>query len=234
MQPAPFLDLTGAGIGNVALGLAAYLKWCAEHHARPVVHSPGPLTGVRVTFDLASSNPGGPAFDFQSVCNLRTVMDPGVREWMLRVVKVPPDIERTWRHFRDVAAGVCIRVSDARHDGDARFMNEAAVTALKREVAAFGARGQRVLVCSNDAACLGDLPDNAVTYEATDPAERNAAGHWMQWHLLSRCPVVYHGVSGPDGSITSTFAPTAAVYGKAKLVGVNNHGGFVAGDRYHW
>ena len=93
---------------------------------------------------------------------------------------------------------------------------------------------KKVFVCSNDARHLQNLPSNAVAAAQGADTERNAASHLVQWHCLARCPVVYHGVSGADGSITSTFGPTAAVYGGAAIVGVDNAGAVLSGAAYRW
>jgi len=102
---------------------------------------------------------------------------------------------------------------------------------MKAEMTTF----EKVFVCSNDAKHLRDLPPNATVLELTDPTQRNAPGHWVQHFGLSRCPVIFHGVGGADGSITSTFAPIAALYGgKSHLVGVDNAGNFHAFSGYRW
>jgi hypothetical protein len=231
-----YLDLHGAGIGNIVLMLSGYIKWCSEVGVFPAVLPQGDsIGGVHEFFLNLSKFPAGSLskdarFHANGVCNLHTLMDPGVLTWMRRLVIPPPNIDEVWRRFQGVEAGMCIRASDARHDGDSSYMNARAIQAIKTQMLKYS----KVFVCSNDASLLQDLPPNAMILEETDASKRNEPSHWLQWHELSRCPVVYHGISGVDGSITSTFAPTAGAYGGATMVGIDNQGNVKEGMDYHW
>lgn len=226
------MDLpAGAGIGNIVLFLAGFRAWCLERGVRPVVRCQCPgasdLSGIRAgAFDFVRECPPGSASVPTSLfCNLPTLVD--VAETMRDIV-VPVDMDDV-----DCDAAFCIRTTDANHDGGAKFMNRVAVDTMRTLMAGHA----KALVFSNDAANLRDLPPGAAAYQAPDQgAERNTPAHWRQWHALSRIPVVYHGVAGgADGSITSTFAPTAVVYGgRGQPVGVDNDGVVYQGGAYYW
>lgn len=222
-----YVDVCGRGIGNIVLMLAGFMVMSPPGSKPPVVYCDRPedLSGIRTElFEVVTSRPEGPAAEPWWFCNLRTLLDPEVVRVMRAIVR--PQVPL----LEEPDAGFCIRTSDPEHDGDVAFMNATAVEAMTREMV----RYRRPVVCSNDARNLERLPPCARPLEQTDPALRNVASHWAQWHALARCPVVYHGVSGPDGSATSTFAATAAAYGGGALVGVDNQGRVHAGAAYHW
>lgn len=179
--------------------------------------------------------------DLSKYCNLSALARPETIQAMRRIVIVPDGLEEIMRKtFRGVQAGFCIRTSDEAYDGACRFMNDRA----RATMIALMSRYERVFVCSNDVRNLENLPSNALVFEKTGDddddddrsSKRNALSHWMQWHVLARCPVVFHGVSGRDGSITSTFGSTAAFYGGGIPVGVDNDGNVFATTTtgYRW
>ena len=118
-------------------------------------------------------------------------------------------------------------------DGDVEFMNEAAIEAMIRLMT----RYKNPFACSNDRAVLARVTERvpwAITVDCASWGARNAAAHVAQWLALSKCPIVFHGVGG-NGSVTSTFAPTAAIFGGCEaLVGVDPFGNACYGDSYHW
>lgn len=227
MSVAWYVDLSGRGIGNIVLILSALLARGVP--GLPVVvycDRPTDLAGLHTEglFEVVTERPAGPSMDVSQLCNLATLRHPRVVH-MMRAIVIPDT-----RTDLDADAGFSIRTSDPTHDGGALFMNEVAAEAMKHAMT----RYRRPIVCSNDKHTLTGLPPHARVVEDTDPTVRNASSHWAQWHALAKCPVVYHGVSSDDGSISSTFAPTAAVYGGKQLVGVDNKGHFFAGATYHW
>jgi hypothetical protein len=225
-----YLDLSGCGIGNIVLFTAAFSELCIQEDTCPVIYHPEPETlGVIIDtslFDVVSERPDGATpFDPSRVCNVVWLFrSVGTMRALVMVPESLPDLGA-------VKAGFCIRVSDPRHDGDVRFMNDVAIATMKEEMKKY----TRVLVCSNDRAFLEDLPSNAVVVDYTDPTVRNTTSHMVQWHCLARCPIIYHGVAtASDTSVTSTFGATAGVYGGSTLVGVDNTGAIVTGHSYHW
>jgi len=230
-----YLDLAACGIGNIVLCASGYKYVCDAMGYPPLVYTPTPedLSGLRDdVFVVVTERPEGLVeFDKSLVCAMLTACNPQVLNIMRHIVKpmdpsavcatlgLPPGtLDR-------VSAGMSIRFGDRRHDKDELFMTATAVDALYAEMSRHGA----VLVCTNDPEMLPALPPNAILAERTDSARRNAASHWAQWHALASCPVVYHGIAGSDGSLTTTFAPTAAFYGGREVVGVRNDG-----DILHW
>lgn len=233
-----YLDITGCGIGNIVLCISGFVCECRKRHVRPVVYCPNPddLSRLRKdAFDLVGERPvDREEFDKSLVCNLQTTFDLEVVRVMQELV-IPVKI----KGMEAYAAGFSIRTTDPSkdtHEGDiVTFMNDVAIDAMKKEMARY--EDKKVLVFSNTKDNLINLPANAVVYEYTNPDERNVSSHWTQWYLLSQCPVVYHGISCcDDDSVTSTFAPTAAVYGgiAKELVGVDNRGTLHRGQSYRW
>lgn len=232
MGARTFLDLSGCGIGNLVLMLGAYLEMCRMEAWQPVVCTAADLSGVIRTdlFNVVSQRPsleeGWQEINPSVLCNRLVLAHKLVRAALQEIV-LPRSLPEGVGEFQ---AGFCIRTADATHDDQSTFMNAVAIEAMKAEML----RYDRVFVCSNDAAHLTDLPPNAVVLEPTDPRERNVAGHWDQWHALASCPVIYHGIGGTDGSITSTFGPVAAAFGGGDVVGVNNAGEVLRGVSYTW
>lgn len=223
-----YLDINGIGIGNIVLLVSAYVAECAKTHETPLVYctNDSSVWGLNTEFfEVCTEKPlDTDAVDHSRFCNLGTLARPDVQATMRLVVKrIPVD-------HGGYDAGFSIRTADPVHDGRASFMSDVAKDKA-RELMRWHSK---VLVCSNDAANLVDLPPNAEACELTDPGVRNAPSHWAQWHKLAACPVVYHSTGEGDGSITSTFAPTAAVYGGAAIVGIGNSGRAYFGPGYRW
>lgn len=229
-----FIDVNSMGIGNLVLVISGFLLMCRENHWIPVVSCADlfNLAGLQTSlFEVTDSKPDLPQVHPSMFCNKRTNFNPLVAAIMCDVVRPPPGLEDAIRTVGACDAGFCIRVEDQNIDGSSKFMSEKAIAAMKREMALY----RRVFVCSNDARHLVGLPPNAIVYEHTTSTERNVLSHWVQWHLLSRCPVVYHGVSDfhGEGRIASTFGPTAAAYGGQKVIGLDSSSGAVVAE-YRW
>lgn len=235
-----YLDLRGCGIGNIVLMTAGYSVYHLNgdvSKVRLVCSSLQDVWGLRtdlfesVSFGAPPDDEEEKAFPNSLVCNVQTLMHPGVVCLMRKIVKpMPPDL---FKDMKDVQAGFCIRTTDSRHDGESRFMNDKAIEAMHQEMQKY----RSVMVFSNKGSNLLSLPMNATAYEFTDSSKRNTEAQWRQWYALSLCPIVYHGIgSAADTSVTSTFAPTAAVFGDRcrTLVGVDNTAGQFTGPSYHW
>lgn len=214
-----FVDVSSCGIGNIVLMIAGFLYSCRRLGVQPVVVSTTPQgveAGIKTgSFQLRTTRPTYMLEAHPSkYCNLATLQNPDVIKVMREIVRVPEGLDAALAPLEGVVAGFCIRTEDEAHDGASRFLAPEAVAALKASMSQYS----KVFACSNDAANLEDLPEQAVVLERTDRAARNIPSHWLQWHALSRCPIVFHGVSSEDGRVTSTFAPTAAVYGSTKVL----------------
>jgi hypothetical protein len=228
-----YLDLDSfSGIGNAVLLLVTYFLECSQREQCGVVkcNSPALLQWLRLGWCrvVQSVEADWTAKSKEGMCCLRALYLG--RNILKALVYRPKDAGRYAGRW---AAGFCIRTADPRHDGTVVFMNPVAVATMIDRIREYAPKP--VLVCSNDSRNLRNLPDNAEVLELTDPASRNQSSHWQQWFALASCPRVYHGVSSPeDRSVTSTFAPTAAIYGDAQLVGVDNTGAVYEGGSYRW
>ena len=239
----PVLDLRGCGMGNIVLMTAAYLNLCKDMGARPrICHDrPSELGILRLPDDLQVSDESGiPDLDPRhtaalktALCDLNMLILQPVLDTIGSIVKpVDPPLDMT-----GVEAGFCFRVTLPSLDGsNVPFMNEVAIARLLHEMRKY----DRVLVCANHPdllrRVLAEHP-GAVTLGCVNHDTRNADHHILQFHALSRCPVVYHGVrdfSGKVPGVTSTFAAIAGVYGGSSLVGVDNAGRLHSGWLYHW
>lgn len=236
-----YLDITGCGIGNVVLVLAMYRHRLRGHHPeeRPVVYHPEPESFesfIDTThFEFVRDRPcDRTEFDKAAICNLKTLCEAHAA---IRSIVLKQPIPSVVLQNPDIGAGFSIRVGDPRHDAGHTFMTQQAIEAMLREMHKY----PKVLVCTNDSTALNAyaLSSHVVFVEHTDGTCRNTESHWEQWHALAVCPVVYHGIAMKgDGSRTSTFAPTAAVYGGRcrNLIGVDNAGRLYSyeDDTYRW
>lgn len=227
------LDLRRCGIGNIVLQ-AALLRL-----ERPpvIVHDAPHELGIldtslfEITDDATRVDPGLNS----ALCTLGALKAAYKCGAIRRVVK-PIDLDLD---LDGVQAGFCFRVKIDDLDGDSdEFMNDLAVSTMITESMKY----DKVLVVGNDESLLervAMLHPNVIAMPATNVGVRNHPDHVVQWHALSRCPVVYHGVRGESGGLTSTFAPTAAVYGgidpvSGDLLGVDNDGVVRRGLFYSW
>lgn len=236
------LDLRQCGIGNIVLKAACHAHDCAVRGTRPVIVHDNPMElGVLnldrfvVTSDASRADPSlNPAY-----CNLGALFSSQEVHRSMHLVVKPRDVPVD---MTGVQAGFCFRISIPALDASCEFMNEPAVERMIREMKKYS----RVFACSNCERLLRRVVEshpNVVTIESDNFEARNADDHALQWHALSLCPVVYHGVRGGFGGNvrTSTFAPVAAVYGQTKRrvrpsvpVGIDNAGNVCAGISYGW
>lgn len=239
-----YLDCTNQGVGNIVLSMAAYLAFERQRHNdpafRPIVYCLRSyyLKGIRTDLFRIVEEPPVHARRFNmGVINLLLLSHPVVQQTMHEIVRPPVHPETIASWTAGAEAAFCIRTSDPSKwptDKGTVFMNAVSVQTMLEEMR----RYSRVLVCANEGAGIRqeDLPPGARLMricETEEPCEGLRA--WMQWHAIASCPVVYHGVAGgADGSITSTFAPTAAVFGGRRILGVDNDGNIYSDDKYHW
>ena len=243
------LDLRNCGFGNVLLMAAGHLRngGVAVYHDAPEAEL-GILDLSHFVLDPDASRVD-PKLNAR-YCNLSTLLDPAVARVMRRSANGSFGVangsfgvangsfgvangseESPKKNAAD--AGFCFRVRNPALDGDVEFMNEAAIEAMLRLMT----RYTNPFACSNDRAVLARVTERvpwAITVDCASWGARNAADHVAQWLALSKCPIVFHGVGG-NGSVTSTFAPTAAIFGGCEaLVGVDPFGNACYGDSYHW
>jgi hypothetical protein len=233
------LDLRKCGMGNVLLLAAAHLV-ASPTGQRPVIAHDSPETELHVldtTFfrvvhpDSARIDPSLNA----RYCNVRTLFSPDVQHVMRYITRIPEWIRVAGDAFvakHAIDVGLCFRISDPALDGNDQFMNDASCSKMIR----IASRSNAPFVCSNDSRILQrirSLLPHSICVDCSTYGVRNAEEHILQWYILSKCPVVYHG-NGGNGGISSTFAPTAAVYGNSHIVGVDNAGRVHPGNRYCW
>ena len=229
------LDLDDCGIGNVVLMAAGFLLASRRFGWLPVLYctDPAKLCGIDTSlFRVVTTKPSHILeFDKSTVCNARTLLDAHVQKVVREIVRAPDNLEEFTQQFEGTVAGFCLRTANPQHDGDVKFMAESAVAAAKEEMRKFS----KVFVCTNDPKNLNDLPPNAWHVDGSDASVRNVPDHWIQWHILSRCPIVYHGIgSTAHNAVTSTFAPTAGIYGNmSMLVGIDSESGVIR-PKYTW
>jgi hypothetical protein len=228
------LDLRRCGIGNIVLLAAIH----GALGGTEIVHDNPAELGVlapsrfAVTDDASLADPTLNA----KYCNLgalRFACEKGALRDVVRPRDDVPDVS-------GVEAGFCFRVKIGDLDGDSdEFMNERAISAMLAESLKYA----KILAVGNDRGVLDRLASvhpNAIVLPASNAETRNHDDHIVQWHALSRCPIVYHGVRSASGNgLTSTFAPVAAAYGglhpsSGAVIGVDNDGAMWAGNRYTW
>lgn len=230
------LDLRRCGIGNIVLE-ASMLKLERPDDAT-IVHDALCELGVidlekfHVTDDEMRVDPELN----RRLCTLKSLLEACDTGAFHRVVK--PVDDDVLPDMNGVQAGFCFRVKIPGLDDDSDdFMNDLAVSTMITETMKY----DKILAVGNDQGVLDRLlaihPD-AVVLPAKYTDVRNHQNHVIQWHALSRCPIVYHGIRGESG-LTSTFAPTAAVYGNihpasGNLLGIDNDGRIKSGMAYTW
>lgn len=235
------LDLRGRGFGNILLMAAGHLV-NSENEKRMLYHdnAEAELFGIldvekyfEMTDDESLVDPSLNA----KYCSLRALCDPDVRDAIQRIARIPEDAKRRVQG-EEFDAGFCFRVTNPDLDGtDVTFMTDVEFDTMIVMMRGF----RRPYACSNDEAVLArvrELAPHCVTLPCATYGRRNAPDHVDQWYALSTCPVIVHavGLDGRDGRWTSTFAPTAAVYGPetSNLIGVEPSGALCFNDRYHW
>lgn len=221
------------GIGNVLMMCSIYYKWCQLNSANPIIYSNNSDKIVGIKKDLFEFTDEVPETFIDTPCTLHNLIRTTTCGYMHKVADLP-DVELP----SDIQAGFSFRFGDAKFDDGFTFMNEEGSRAMLELVKKY----KRVFVCSNKNEFIKSLKDtfgHEKIFEVNDSGddERFKSSHLKQWVLLSKCPVVYHSVRTKDGGakeLTSTFAPTAAVYGGCELIGLDNKGGVFYGNTYYW
>ena len=138
-----------------------------------------------------------------------------------------------------IKAGFCFRFGDPKFDEQVVFMNEKCVETMCNIINTF----DKVFICSNKKEFIQTLKlrfgKNKIftVDDLKNENSRNDISHLEQWHTLSKCPLVFHHVKtigSSDNEITTTFAPTAAVYGGCEVIGIDNNGDIFQNQNYHW
>jgi hypothetical protein len=224
------LDLRKCGFGNVLLMCAGMLRDSKD--TPPELYHDNPDDELKIldrSFFRMTDDPStiDPRLNAR-YCNLSTLADPRIAEIVRKIARVPESIVVD----KDVDAGFCFRVRIPALDGDVELMTGAAIEAMIRIMT----RYRKPLACGNDRAVLERVRERvpwSVIVPCSSWGVRNAEDHIAQWYALSRCPIVFHGIGG-NGCVTSTFAPVAAIFGNAGLVGIDPLGNACYGQRYHW
>jgi hypothetical protein len=221
------------GIGNIFIYFSQYYRWCKLNNKNPIVytHRPEKIVGLKDgLFEFTSIKPENL---ITPECSMRSLFHISMPGYMNRIIDVPnidfPD---------DIVAGFCFRFGDPKFDEGIQFMNDKCVNTMMNEMKKYN----RVFVCSNKNSFIKDLKKQfgeEKIYSLNDEQEdsRFNPKHIEQWFALSRCPIVYHFIktyNSDSNEITSTFAPTAAVYGGGEVIGVDNNGDMFHGQTYHW
>lgn len=228
------LDLRRCGIGNIVLEAAAH---ALEGHRLLYHDNPKELGVLDLTrFELAADATSVDPTLNAKYCNLDTLRWAFDNNALKTVVKPRTDVPDA----SGVQAGFCFRVKKNDLDGNSdEFMNDRAIAAMLAESMKYS----KILAVGNDSGILDrirDIHSDAIVIPPTHVETRNHDDHVIQWHALSRCPIVYHGIQSLDRKgLTSTFAALAAAYGgihpdSGKIIGVDNNGMFRSGGYYSW
>lgn len=224
----PVLDLRDCGLGNTLIMSAGYI----QEHGPPLRILPPapphvfPLSPDAVTIEIGTEEEVDPTLGAR-YCSLHALTNPRVQDTMAALTA---HLARP--HVPKPAVGFSFRTARA-FPPEPPFMNMEAIRKMAQMArqAADDPRVRTVVICANDYdhPVLNGLRRDVACMVSGDAVR--------QWCLLRECEVVVHGVGSPeDGSITSTFAPTAAAAATppARLVGVSNDGRVWAGTEYHW
>lgn len=225
-------DGTFPGWGNQIIVASQYMKLCHENRWKPVIYTLHP--DYIVNFKQG-------VFEFSDVptdvikipINLRATFDPANVKYYKTIIK---DIEV---ELPEVDAGFSFRFENPEIDGVFRFGNQKSTDTMKQLIRNM----KRVYVTSNSNAFIDELVEefgekivHHRNHEDTRE-KRNSEDHLKKWITLSKCPRVIHFVrafSDPPEVITTTYAPTAAIFGNKQLIGVDSNGTILYGRNYHW
>lgn len=228
-------DGTFPGWGNQLIVASQYMKLCVENDWKPVIYTKHPDY-------IVNFKPGMFEFSEDSTdvvripINLRSVFDTEHVRYYKHIVQ-EVDV-----NLPDVDAGFSFRFENPEIDGDYKFGNQKSIDTMKQLIRNM----KRVYVTSNQDEFIDQLITEfgskivchrANEYEKDTRDNRNSNNHLKKWIALSKCPRVVHFVRAlddPPNVITTTYAPTAALYGNKQLIGVDSHGKILYGRSYHW
>lgn len=229
-------DGTFPGWGNQLIVASQYYKLCKDNGYKPVIYTKHPEYVVNF-------KPG--VFEFSEVStnvvkipiNLRSVFNKEYVDCYKHIIQ-EIDVELP----NDIDAGFSFRFETPEVDGIYRFGNKTSIDTMKQLIRNM----KRVYVTSNKDEFIDQLitefGSKIVCHRANkndkDTREnRNSTEHLKKWVALSKCPRVVHFVRAlddPPEVITTTYAPTAALYGNKQLIGVDSYGKILHGHNYHW
>lgn len=221
------------GFGNVVIYFSQYYRWCKLNNKKPIVYTTKPEKIVGLKNGIFEFTSIKPEHVISPSCCLSALFNINIPGYMHRIVDVP-DIDFP----DDIVAGFCFRFGDPLFDKDFIFMNDKCVETMINEMKKYN----KVFVCSNKNSFVKDLRDQfgeEKIYSLNVDCEDNrfVTSHMKQWTALSKCAIVYHSIktmNSGEKEITSTFAPTAAIYGGSEVVGIDNNGNIFHGSNYHW
>ena len=222
------------GIGNVYMLCSNYYKWCQLNDKKPIIFTTTPekIIGIKKNIFEITNKTSEPFIDIP--LSLNTLFNLKICGYLHKIVDVPECDLPT-----NIKAGFSFRFGDDKFDDKFTFMNESGAAAMCEHIKKY----DRVFVCSNKNSFIEKLKKefgNKKIFSVNDSGEDNRfnSSHLKQWVLLSKCPIVYHSVrtknGGDTNEFTSTFAPTAGVYGGCEIVGVDNWGNQFHGPTYYW
>jgi hypothetical protein len=222
------------GFGNLILYCSQYYRWCLLNDMKPVIYTTTPEKVVGIKKELFEFTSKKPDKTVDIGCDLQALFNINTQGYMHKIADLP-DVELP----KDIKAGFSFRFGDSKFDDKYTFMEEKCTETMCKIMNQFG----KVFVCSNKNSFIQTLIDKFgenkifTVNDLGHADDRFVASHLKQWVGLSKCPIVFHQVktiSGPDSEITTTFAPTAAVYGGSEVIGVDNNGDVFQGQNYHW
>lgn len=229
-------DGTFPGWGNQVIVASQYYKLCKDNGWKPVIYTKHPEYIVNFKPDVFEFTEDSSNV-LKVPINLRGVFN---REHVDLYKDIIADVDII--DIPDVDAGFSFRFENPEVDGIYRFGNQKSIDTMKQLIRNM----KRVYVTSNKDSFIDELicefgSDKIVCHRANrledTRYDRNSKDHLMKWIALSKCPHVIHFVRSHDDPpevITTTFAPTAALFGNRNLIGVDSHGQILTGRKYHW
>lgn len=222
------------GIGNTVIFCSQYYKWCQLNGVEPVLYTKTPEKIVGINKKLFRITTEQPEHTVDIPCSLVSCFNIGTCGYMHKILDLP-----TVDLPIDIKAGFCFRLGDPKFDNEFIYMNERCIEKMFSEMSKY----TRVFVCSNNNKLVRTIVDKFgsdkifTLNDINDPDMRFSGKHLEQWVALSKCPIVYHHVktmNSKANELTTTFAPTAAVYGGCEVVGIDNVGNIFYKNTYHW
>jgi len=221
------------GFGNQVIFISQYYRWCKLNSQKPIIYTKTPEKVYGIKKELFEFITEKPEKLMDPPCTLGSLYNVKTLGYINKIVDLPkieiPD---------DIEAGFCFRIGDKNFDNDLVFMNENCIDKMCDIMKQF----KRVFVCSNKNAFIESLiqkygNEKIYTLNKSGNELRFSNNGLCQWVALSQCPLIFHHVktyNGPENEITTTFAPTAGVYGGSELIGIDNNGEIFSNDSYHW